>query len=59
MSDLSQGLTPQFVREEEGNEDVLNEILTELKKINSQLIIITDTIIKEEDLIEENENVGP
>jgi len=59
MSDLSQGLTPQFVREEEGNEDVLNEILTELKKINYQLIIITDTIIKEEDLIEENENVGP
>ena len=41
MSDLDRGLAPQFVREEEGNIDVLNQILVELKKINTQLILIT------------------
>lgn len=59
MSDLPRGLAPQFSREEEGNTDILNEILLELKKINSQLILITDTIIKEQDIINEKEDVGP
>ena len=59
MSDLERGLAPQFTREEEGNTDILNEILVELKKINTQLIIITDTIIKEQDIINDKEDVGP
>jgi hypothetical protein len=59
MVDLTQGLVPQRTREEEGNTDILNEILTELKRLNSYMVLITDTIIKEEDLINENENVGP
>lgn len=59
MPDLPRGLAPQFVREEEGNTDILNEILVELKKINTQLILITDTIIKEQDIISEKEDAGP
>ena len=57
MPDLPRGLAPQFTREEEGNEDVLYQILVELKRINSQLILITDTIIKNEDLIDEKEEI--
>lgn len=59
MTDLPRGLAPQFSKEEEGNLDILNEILLELKKINSQLILITDTNIKEQDIINEKEDVGP
>ena len=59
MVDKPRGLVPQFVREEESNTDVLNEILIELKKINTQLILITDNIIKEEDIINSKEDVGP
>lgn len=59
MSDLSQGLSPQRTREEEGNTDILNEILTELKKINTQLVLITDNIIRDEDIINAKEDVGP
>lgn len=59
MSDLVQGLSPQRVREEEGNIDILNEILLELKKINTQLILITDTIIRDEDIIGSIEDAGP
>lgn len=59
MSDLTQGLAPQRTREEESNIDILNEILLELKKINSQLILMTDTIIKEQDIINEREDIGP
>lgn len=59
MPDLNQGLAPQRTREEEGNTDILNEILTELKKINTQLILITDTIIQDSDIINTDENVGP
>lgn len=59
MTDLPRGLSPQFAKEEEGNLDVLNEILLELKKINSQLIIITDNVIKEQDIINDKEDIGP
>jgi len=59
MSDLPIGLAPQFSKEEEGNLDILNEILMELKKINTQLILITDNIIKDQDVINEKEDVGP
>jgi hypothetical protein len=59
MSDLPIGLSPQFAKEEEGNLDILNEILVEIKKINSQLILITDTIIKEQDILNDKEDVGP
>lgn len=59
MGDLTQGLAPQRTREEESNIDILNEILLELKKINTQLILITDTIIKDNDIIDEKEDVGP
>ena len=59
MADLPRGLASQFSKEEEGNLDILNEILLELKKINSQLILMTDTIIKEQDIINEKEDVGP
>lgn len=58
MADLPQELVPQFTREEEGNVDILNEILVQLKKINTQLIIITDTIIRDNDIIEETEDIG-
>lgn len=57
MSDLERGLAPQFVKEEEGNVDILLQILVELKKINTQLVIITDNIIKEEDIIESKEDI--
>lgn len=59
MTDLPRGLSPQFSKEEEGNLDILNEILLELKKINSQLILITDNIIKEQDIINAKEDIGP
>jgi len=59
MADLTQGLTPQRTREEEGNTDILNEILTELKKINTQLVLITDNIIHDEDIINTKEDIGP
>lgn len=59
MSDLPQGLSPQRTREEEGNVDILNEMLFELKKINTQLALITDTIIKDNDIIDDKEDVGP
>ena len=57
MHDLDRGLAPQFTKEEEGNEDILSQILLELKKINSQLILMTDQIIKEEDLIYSKEEI--
>lgn len=59
MGDLDQGLAPQRTREEEGNTDVLNEILVELKKISTQLIFITDTIVREQDIIIDKEDAGP
>ncbi len=59
MGDLDRSLAPQIVREEESNTDILNEILLELKKINTQLIFITDNIIKNEDIIDSKEDVGP
>lgn len=59
MGDLSRGLAPQFIREEESNTDILNEILVELKKINTQLMFITDNNIKNEDIIDSKEDVGP
>jgi len=59
MSDPVPGLVPQFAKEEEGNFDVFNEILIELKKINTQLILITDNIIREQDIINDKEDVGP
>jgi hypothetical protein len=59
MGDLNRGLAPQFVREEESNTDILNEILTELKKLNTYMSLITDNIIREEDMINDKENVGP
>lgn len=52
--DLTRGLAPQFEKPEEGTADILGQILLELKKINSQLILMTDQIIKEEDIIREN-----
>lgn len=57
MKDLPRGLAPQFVKEEERNIDILSQILVELKRINSQLILITDTIIKNEDIIEDKEEI--
>lgn len=59
MGDLPRGIAPQFIKEEEGNTDILNEILLELKKINTQLIFITDNVIKNQDIINSNEDVGP
>ena len=59
MGDLPRGIAPQFTREEEGNTDILNQILVELKRINSQLILITDNVIKDQDIINEQEDVGP
>ena len=59
MTDIPQGLAPQRTREEESNVDILNEILTELKKINTQLVLITDNIIRDEDIINAKEDVGP
>lgn len=59
MGDLVQGLAPQRTREEEGNTDILNEILVEIKRINSQLIFITDNVIKNQDIIDSNEDCGP
>lgn len=56
MTDLPRGLAPQFIKEEEGNLDTLTQILLELKKINTQLILITDTIIKEENIINDKED---
>lgn len=57
MGDLIRGLAPQFIKEEEGNEDILSQILVELKKINSQLILMTDQIIKDEDIIDSKEEI--
>ena len=57
MSDLPQGLAPTRTKEEEGNTDILNQILTELKKINTQLILVTDSIIKDEDIINSKEEI--
>ncbi len=57
MSDLERGLAPQFVKEEESNSDILYQILTELKKINTQLIIITDNVIREQDIIIDKEEI--
>jgi hypothetical protein len=57
MTDLPRGLAPQFTREEEGNTDILMQILIELKKINTQLIIITDNIIREQDIINDKEEI--
>lgn len=57
MGDLNQGLAPQFVREEEGGLDILMQILMELKKINTQLIIMTDNIIREQDIIDAKEEI--
>ena len=51
MGDLHRGTAPQFTQEEEGNTDILKQILVELKRINSQLILITDNVIKDEDII--------
>ena len=59
MTDLPMGLSPQFDKEEEGNTDILNEILLELKKINTQLVLITDNVIKDQDIINSKEDVGP
>lgn len=59
MPDLPMGLAPQLIREEEGNTDILNEILTELKKINMQLILITDVVIRDHDISDTSEDVGP
>lgn len=59
MGDLPRGLAPQFDKEEEGNTDILNEILLELKKINTQLIFITDNVIKDQDIINSKEDIGP
>ncbi|MCZ7404281.1 MAG: hypothetical protein O8C67_05030 [Candidatus Methanoperedens sp.] len=59
MVDLSRGLAPQAVREEEGNTDILNQILVELKRINTQLILITDNVIRDNDIIDNKEDVGP
>lgn len=59
MGDLTQGLVPQFTKPEEATIDLLQRILIELKKINTQLIIITDNIIKEEDIIQDKEDIGP
>jgi len=53
MGDLPRGIAPQFTREEEGNTDILKQILVELKRINTQLSLITDTVIKDEDIINE------
>ena len=58
MGDLARGLGPQFIKEEEGNTDILNEILMELKKINLQLTFITDNVIKSQDIIN-SEDIGP
>lgn len=57
MPDQPQGLNPQRTREEEGNTDILYQILLELKRINTQLILITDTIVREEDIIKEKEEI--
>lgn len=58
MVDLTQGLAPQRTKEEEGNTDILTNILTELKKINTQLIYITDVVVKDQDIINEKEDIG-
>lgn len=57
MTDQPQGLNPQRTKEEEGNTDILYQILVELKRINSQLILITDTIVREEDILIEKEEI--
>lgn len=57
MSDLERGLSPQFVKEDEGNTDVLNQILVELKKINTYMSIMTDNIVNEQDIIESKEDI--
>ena len=59
MTDLPIGLAPQFSKEEEGNEDILYQILIELKKINTQLILITDNAIKEQDIVVGNKEEIP
>jgi hypothetical protein len=51
MADPSPGLTPQFIKPEENTADILQQILTELKKINTQLVLITDNVIREQDVI--------
>lgn len=57
MSDLDQGLAPTRTREEEGNTDILTQILTELKKLNTYMSLITDSIIKDEDIINSKEEI--
>lgn len=57
MPDIERGFAPQFVREEEGNTDVLNQILVELKKLNTYMSIMTDNIISEQDIIESKEDI--
>lgn len=53
------GLTPQFTRPEESTTDLLQLILIELKKINTQLILMTDNVIREQDILDEKEDIGP
>ncbi len=57
MVDLPLGIAPQRTMEEEGNVDILLEILMELRKINTQLIFITDNIIKDDDIIDNKEYI--
>lgn len=52
--DLTDGLAPQFEKPEEGTADILSQILVELKKINTQLVFITDQYVKEQDIIDED-----
>jgi hypothetical protein len=57
MADLSPGLVPQFTKQEEGNQDILYQILIELKKINTQLSLMTDTLIEDEKAILDKSNI--
>lgn len=59
MGDIARGIAPQFNKEEEGNTDILNEILLELKKMNTQLIFITDQMVSDQDIISSKEDIGP
>lgn len=38
-------------------QDILEQVLIELKKINTQLVLITDQIIKDEDIINSKEEI--
>ena len=57
MGDLTLGYSPQRTMIEEGNAEIIMQILTELKKINTQLMFITDNVVKDEDIIEDKEDV--